>query len=92
MSTSIGRLGSTATMEDSVVSSQFGSQSGSELGSRDSLDYLDGSSRIADKEDNVDNVEEDDDQGYVPEPTREVISVIYLMHQSICNKKHFICW
>lgn len=63
-----GRIGSTATMEDSVVSSQFGSQSGSEsglLGSRDSLDDLDSrSSRTGDKHgrDDNDNEEPEDEE------------------------------
>uniref|UniRef100_A0A1B6C8S0 PDZ domain-containing protein n=1 Tax=Clastoptera arizonana TaxID=38151 RepID=A0A1B6C8S0_9HEMI len=61
-------IGSTATMEDSVVSSQFGSVSGSEsglLGSVNSLDDLD-SSRDKDED------ETDDYRGFVPEPTKEV--------------------
>lgn len=67
-------IGCTATMEDSVVSSQFGSVSGSEsglLGSVNSLDDLDSSK---DKPDDEEDDNEDDYTGFVPEPTREVNS------------------
>lgn len=59
---SSGLVGSTATMEDSVGSSQFGSQS--DLLSVNSLDDLDSSK---DREE-----DEDPYQGFIPEPTREV--------------------
>lgn len=63
-------VGSTATMEDSVGSSQFGSQS--DILSVNSLDELDSSRGKDDDED-------DPYHGFVPQPNREV----GLLHQSL---------
>lgn len=57
-------VGSTATMEDSVGSSQFSSQS--DILSVNSLDDLDSSRGKEDEE------EDDPYHGFVPEPNREV--------------------
>lgn len=61
-------VGSTATMEDSVGSSQFGSQS--DILSVNSLDDLD-SSRGKEEDDD----EDDPYHGFVPEPNREVCPI-----------------
>lgn len=79
-------IGSTATMEDSVVSSQFGSQSGSEsglLGSVNSLDDLDSAKDKADDEDE----DEDTYPAYFPERTKEVSLLVFFYY---CLKQLFL--